>query len=533
VMLTYWQVHTQYGFVRSLDDIESGGADLTAFFRPSSIPRFLGVAPWERGEHGVSLPMIGIAALAIGLIGGARGGLLRWRRRGPDAAPGTGTRAERILSRVQMLLFAVALVCALIAASTRTFGNWHFDALGVHVSGIARMLAVTWPALILAIALSPAAERAWRERSASAFYLGATVVSLILAMGPTPRAWGEKFWNDGPYAWLMAIMPGLDGVRVPARFVLLAVLCTAIFTALLLARVRPGRVGADRLFFGVVTLALLLETWPPALAMATLPARAPAIAQDAVVIELPFGVDQELPALYRAMFHERPLVDGYSGFFPLSHYAMRLCLADKGPDCLLTLHRLVGPLAIVVERRADPTGEWQEYASHLPDVQIGTRTKEFAVYRLPGAAVTPRAYAHVPIKATTSTVESSRLPLALDGNWRTAWTTVRGQSPNDALTIEIAERTPVVGVDLWLTPNTQRHYPRGLVIETSEDGAHWVPAWEGAPDRVLLETLVASGLPGTRMTFASRPTRFLRLTETVAEAGVPWSIVELNVLRAP
>jgi hypothetical protein len=532
VMLTYRQVHGQYGFLRTAGEIESGGADLTEFFRVSSIPRFLGVARWERGEHEVSLPMIGIVALAIGLLGGARGGLFRWRRwaRGAGA---TTTRGERILSTLQILLFAAAIVCALIAVSTRTVGNWHFDALGVHVSGIAKMLAVTWPALILGIALSPAAERAWRERSVSAFYLGATIVILILAMGPNPRAWGEKFWNEAPYAWLMAIVPGMDGVRVPARFTLLAVLCTAIVTALLLARVRPGRVGADRLLFGVVTVALLLETWPPAIPMATLPARGPAVPQDATVIELPFGVDQELPALYRAMFHERPLVDGYSGFFPPSHYAMRLCLTRKAPDCLPTLQRLVGPLAIVVERQADPTGEWQEYASHLPDVQIGARTAQFAVYRLPGPAVTPRAFAHVPIKAMKSTVEPDRLPLALDGDWRTAWTTVRGQMPNDTLTIETAERAPVVGVDLWLSPLYQYNYPRGLVIETSEDGAHWMPAWEGTPDRVLFETVIASGLPGTRLTFASRPARFVRLTETLTESGVPWSIVELNVLRAP
>src|SRR5262249_9023215 len=53
VLLTYRDVQGRYQFARSIADVESGGADLTEFFRPSSIPRFLGVARWERGEHEV------------------------------------------------------------------------------------------------------------------------------------------------------------------------------------------------------------------------------------------------------------------------------------------------------------------------------------------------------------------------------------------------------------------------------------------------------------------------------------------------
>jgi hypothetical protein len=515
VMLMYRQVHERYQFVRTESEIEVGGADLTEFFRPSVVPRVFGIGRGARGEHEVSLPLIGIAALAIGLIGGARGGLVRRWSQG------------RILSALQLSLWLAAIVCALIAISTRTLGNWHFDEIGVHVSGIAKMLAVTWPALTLGIALSPAAERAWRERSALAFYLGATVVVLILAMGPNPRAWGEKIWSDGPYSWLMAIVPGIDGIRVPARFTLLAVLCLAIFTALLIARLRERR-----LLGLVIAAVLLIETWPREMPMATLPERPPAISQDATVIELPFGVEQEVPSLYRAMYHQRPTVDGYSGFFPPSHYAMRLCLMRKDPECLTTLQRIVGPVEILVERQADPTGAWQAYASQLPDVQTRPGNAQFAVYRLPGAATMPRTFEDVPIKALKSTIEPNKLSLAIDHSWRTAWSTGRGQTSGDALTIE-TEAAPVVGVELWLTPKLQREFPRGLVIETSEDGARWMPAWQGAPESVMFESVIATGLPGARMTFTPRQARFVRLTETLTDAGVPWTIVELRVLRAP
>jgi hypothetical protein len=521
VMLMYRDIHERYRFARSEREIESGGADLTEFFRPSSVPRFFKIDRWERGEHEVSLPILGIVVLAMGLIAGARGGLLRrpWRQ-------------QRVLATLQYLLILAAVVCALIAISTRTSGNWHFDAIGVHVSGIAKMLAVTWPALFLALALSPAAERAWRERSMSAFYLAATWIVLILAMGPDPKAWGEKFWNDAPYSWLMVIVPGMDGVRVPARFTILAVLCVAIATALRLARLRLGDVRREQALAGVLIVGSLFETWPPAIPMVALPVLPPAISQDATVIELPFGGDQELPAMYRSMVHQRPIVNGYSGYFPASYFAMATCLKRQESWCLPSLQHVLGPVEIIVERQADPKGVWQAYVSQLPGVQPRSSDAQFAVYRLPGAAAVPRTLAEVPIKAVKANVEQDRVALALDHDWRTAWSTVRGQASQDAITIE-TEVAPVVGVDLWLTPQTQHHYPRGLVIETSQDGAQWQPAWEGAPDLVLFETVMASGLPGTRITFAPRPARFIRLTQTRTDYGVPWSIVELRVLRAP
>ena len=185
--------------------------------------------------------------------------------------------------------------------------------------------AITWMAFVtagMALGRLDLTSSTVRRRLA---VFGPAIIVIILAMGPDPKAWGEKFWNDGPYTWLMAIVPGMDGVRVPARFTILAVLCLAIFTALLLARLRFASASTstssyrERLVFGGVVVASLLETWPPAIPMATLPARPPAVTQDATVIELPFGILQDTPALYRAMFHRRPLVDGYRGYFPPSH----------------------------------------------------------------------------------------------------------------------------------------------------------------------------------------------------------------------
>jgi hypothetical protein len=327
----------------------------------------------------------------------------------------------------------------------------------------------------------------------------------------------------------MAIVPGLDGLRVPARFTLIAVLCTAIFTGLLLARVRLAGVAREWLLFGSVALLALLETWPPPLAMASLPAQAPYVPEDATVIELPFGNEQELPALYRSMLHQRPIVNGFSGYFPMSHLTMALCLSHHDPECLSKLRQTVGPLEIVIERRADADGVWQELAGRVPDAQIRVQTAEFVIYHVPGTALQSE-FEHAPIKSLTATVQSNDVALALDGNFRTQWSTGRGQATNDAVTIE-TDRALITGVELWLNTSSSRNYPRGLVIETSEDGKRWGRAWEGSTEQAQFMTLLASGLPGTRITFPPRQARFVRLTETLNDLGTPWSIAELAVLR--
>jgi hypothetical protein len=521
VLLGYRQIQQRYQFYRSMAEIEDGSADLTEFFRPSSVPRFLHVARWERPEKEVSLPFVGLGALAIGLIAGARGGL---RRRGS------------ILAIVQIALWGSALAVALAGASTRFLGNLHFDTLGVHFSGIQRPLGVALPLTILGLALSPAVERAWRARSASAFYLGATVVTIILALGPNPRVAGVKFWYNAPYSWLMEAVPGIAGVRVPARFVLLTVLCLAILTALLLARVRLANAGRERLLFGAIALVALLETWPGAMGLAAVPSLPPDLTQAPAVLELPFGGNTELLALYRSMFHDRPVVNGYSGYFTPGHDVLVECLKRKEVECVADLRYAIGPVDVLIDRQNDPTGEWSQFAAGLPNARLRSRDAHFVVYHLPAPSSSlpsssAQPLASVQVKGGTATPEPGQVPLAMDQKMETGWSTGRGQQVDDTLTLE-TESVPLAGIELWPGPRAQ-DFPMGLVVETSEDGRVWSPAWSGVTAPIRFATLLTQGSPGTRITFTPRQGRFVRLTETVNESFRAWSIAELVVLRTP
>jgi hypothetical protein len=161
----------------------------------------------------------------------------------------------------------------------------------------------------------------------------------LLALGPQIRSLGHGL-GDGPYAWLLAYVPGFDGLRVPARFLMVAALFMAALAglgaaALLGSRLR--RAAAPLVFAGAI--GILAESWvaPLQMNMPVIPAEdldvpaAPAagrrispiyrsirdLPEPVALVEFPFGEPaHDLLATFYAGYHRRPLLNGYSGFFP-------------------------------------------------------------------------------------------------------------------------------------------------------------------------------------------------------------------------
>ena len=126
------------------------------------------------------------------------------------------------------------------------------------------------------------------------------------------------------------LLPGFaDGFRAPARFMMIAALAIAVAAGLAFVRLTASRPGFVRLAAAAAAIALLaVDSWPAALPAAAVPApmmTLPGIR--AVVLELPLGgVFDDIAAVYRSVFHGRPVVNGYSGYDPPAYQILKLAL---------------------------------------------------------------------------------------------------------------------------------------------------------------------------------------------------------------
>lgn len=173
------------------------------------------------------------------------------------------------------------------------------------------------------------------------FFACALIAAALLALGPRIEAGGQPL-GPGPYAWLFELVPGFDGFRVPARFLMLVALFLAVLAGLgaaaLLAR---WRAAAAALVLAA-SVGILAEAW-----MAPMALSAPIVPHDplvtprrlavgkrlsplysmiqrlpdpVVLVEFPFGEPAyEIQAMVYAGHHRRPILNGYSGFFPASY----------------------------------------------------------------------------------------------------------------------------------------------------------------------------------------------------------------------
>jgi hypothetical protein len=74
-------------------------------------------------------------------------------------------------------------------------------------------------------------------------------------------------------------------------------------------------------------------------------------------------------------------------------------------------------------------------------------------------------------------------------------------------------------------------FPRGLVIEASEDGRSWQELWRGGSGGLaFVGAFEAPREVPLKYRFAVTPARFLRMRLTAKDDTYYWSIAELRVL---
>jgi hypothetical protein len=351
---------------RSVRELSTLSADVYGFFTASPSMNVWGsiARAWPAPE-GELFPGLTLTVLAAIAVAGAA-------RRSRDGA-GTPGRAARLLG--WLLVIAIALVIALLL-------GWSLRTAGLRVTSLSR--AVTMASSIggLLLVLSADARRTVTRMAASpaGFFAAVTVIAAVMALGPDIHVRGRVIESGAPYAAFYQFVPGVDGLRVPARFAMIVALGLAVLGGLGAATLIASRPAGLRLAAAACLLIVLesaalplpinhndtnykqreLLPLPGTVApveqpvyafVATLPATS-------VLLELPAGEPAfDVRYMLLSLKHRRALVNGYSGGAPNDY----LLLVDTLRDALIgpahawnTLTRSAATHVIVHEASYEP-----------------------------------------------------------------------------------------------------------------------------------------------------------------------------------
>jgi hypothetical protein len=259
----------------------------------------------------------------------------------------------------------------------------------LRMSNVNQLLLRAAVAFALLLLVSPTARARshifLRERG---YFVAVLLAAMWLSLGPIPQSLGRPVEIVAPYRLLLEHVPGFDGVRVPARFAMIVALALAVlagYGAAWVSQVRLGRailivaavvavLEGTRLPF-IVNGAYALRDFNTPEARLFRPARAPAVYRevaaqpsDAVLIELPLGPpDFDLRAMFYSVVHWRPLVNGYSGFYP-PHYGRLITALSEIPrhaDVSMEALRSTGATHLILHQAAYRDGEGEATAQVL------------------------------------------------------------------------------------------------------------------------------------------------------------------------
>ncbi|HEV3216574.1 MAG TPA: hypothetical protein VGZ27_12665 [Vicinamibacterales bacterium] len=334
---------------RSLTEVESYAADVYSYWTSPAESRLWGRAirafPKMEGDL-----FPGFSALILGAIGLVAAVRAAWARsHGPGAAHPIFTIF------VYVVTAGAALYTLFLALILTGHGFAGVGPLAVSVKSPVRNFQILLAALAALLATSP------RARSFAAHFAGSVtgiavllaLLTFLLSLGPQITIMGRTLSGTAPYAFFFWHVPGFDGLRVPARYGMLVMMFLSIAAGSgafdLQRRFRHGALTVVSIgFFAVAesfAAPIVVNGTVPVDDYETPPSRVftgeqvPAVYKflgtlpaDTIVAEFPLGEwAYELRYVFYSTVHWHPLINGYSGTFPLS-YSLRAFMLRQPED---------------------------------------------------------------------------------------------------------------------------------------------------------------------------------------------------------
>jgi hypothetical protein len=210
--------------------------------------------------------------------------------------------------------------------------------------------------------------------------------------------WASLGPGAGLYRLLHALIPGVSGLRVPARFSILVFLALSILAGAAVMALEKRARPRGRAFLLLLALLPLAETWSTPKGFVEAPVEAPlsepflasATPRNAAVVHLPMPHDRERireNAVYMlwSTLHFRPMVNGYSTFTPPSFYEAARALESFPDEASLALLRNRGVEYVVFHKDRylrERARELMEKITADRRVEVVLEDDEVAVFRL-------------------------------------------------------------------------------------------------------------------------------------------------------
>lgn len=523
--------------------------------------------------------------LAIPVIVVAAGEIVARRR---DAAL-LKTLARHFAVAAIIILASVAwMVVAYVAVRQlygfhRTYGEWqlfsadvisYFSVVdSVRVWG-GRLAADRGPELQLfpgsvalllsAVALwpvSPKRAQAVREggRRIPRLYASIAAIAFLLSLGPELRVWSHRLPLPGPYLVLTRIVPGMDGIRAPARLAVVVLLAVSVLAAIGAARLlaRCSRL-ARRALAGALVAVIFGEGLATPIRLAAFDPRGRqpdrplyrwlADAAPGAVLELPierWSIAPTLTYQYATLVHRHAIVNGYSGYGTalqefLGGSGSPLLELDRMDDVLAML-RAIGIRYVIVHPRdygdaafgGATVAAIRDARSHVAAEQPFAEATAFRLRDADTAFVAREGRSRIDARDFTIAASdgADRAVAMVDGDEATRWTTGRPQSGDEWVRIEFNRPRDIARV--ILVTRAAVDYPRELAVESSSDA----PPVALFKDRVLpafgqsiAALSVEQGSPQIVVDLPRNLTRRLTIRQT-GRARRWWSVHELRLVE--
>jgi hypothetical protein len=442
----------------------------------------------------------------------------------------------------------------------KSVGVWRWLPTAVSVDPEKELLPGLFAAGFAVLGLATAAADPRRRRWAIVYGLVA-LSAVALSLGPQPHIWGTRVTTHGPYGWLLAIVPGMDGMRVPARFAIIVIAALSVLVALgvdWLSR-RVSRRFQPLVLVACVAM-LVADGWATPISTVAYSARGRpedrgiafwlADRAPGAVLHLPIlpAGEQLLDYQFMTLVHRHPIVNGFSGYVTplvevLGSASSPLADFDHFPSTIRMI-RSLGVRYVMVH-----PGDYDAGAvgARVPDRIVAAFRDSPQVTKaagLPGVAAfelaawnpEPERAPLAPIPARELSVSASesadRIRNLFDGNRDTRWMAgMAGQDGSSWLRIQLPRRVDVARVEIQIAERSINDYPRVLRIEGEDAAGRPQVLYDDSPYPELAAAIVRDGrYPPLVISLPHNDTAVLWLRQT-APVRAWWSIHELRLWR--